>query len=159
LTIADSLWIAEYLDETYPDTPTLVPKGTHTLHTAFNRAFTLLLSEDYWDLVYGRTSVQLNPRSKEWYEKKEWRKELESEQIGLQKTQEDLAKLESWYKPGEPFVGGSDLILADLQVAGFIGWLRTSLGEESDQWQEVLKWNNGRWKALFDKLKPFEQVL
>lgn len=119
----------------------------------------MLLSEDYWDLVYGRTSVQLNPRSKEWYEKKEWRKELESEQIGLQKTQEDLAKLESWYKPGEPFVGGSDLILADLQVAGFIGWLRTSLGEESDQWQEVLKWNNGRWKALFDKLKPFEQVL
>jgi len=158
-TIADSLLIAEYLDETYPDTQRLVPEGTHMLHTTFARSFGLALSEDFFDLVYGRTAVQLSPSSKEWYDKKGWRRELESEEAGFQGTQKDLDKIDKWYKPGDKFVSGSQkLIFADLILAGFLVWIKVLWGEDSPEWQDLLTWNNGRWKDLFDELKNLQQV-
>jgi len=171
-TVADSLLIAEYLDETYPDTQRLVPEGTHMLHTTFMQSFRAALSEDFFDVVYNRTIVHLSPRGKEWYEKKlsarskEWydkngrHRGMKSEKDGLKEVQKGLDKVESWYKPGDKFASGSQkLIFADLMIAGFLVWAKILLGEESAEWQDTLTWHNGRWKALFDELKPFEQVL
>jgi len=71
-----------------------------------------------------------------------------------------LEKLDQWYKPGDTFVSGSkNLVLADLHIAGHLAWVKVLWGEQSDEWQKVLTWNNGRWKALFDKLQPFEKVV
>ena len=68
--------------------------------------------------------------------------------------------MERWYKQGDKFLTGSDdLILADLHITGWLGWVRTLWGEDSEQWQKVLAWNGGRWKALFEKLAPYEQIV
>lgn len=37
--ITDSARIVEYLDSTYPDTPKIIPAGTHVLHKAFFAAY------------------------------------------------------------------------------------------------------------------------
>jgi len=162
-TIADSLLIAHYLDEVYPHTQRLVPENTYTLHAAFMTAYSDIFSADFYALVAPRTMKQLYDRSLEWQMSRRVgseQKELESEAIGFKSVQKDLEKVEKWYKPGQTFVSGTqDLIFADLQLAGYLIWVRSLWGEDSEEWREILTWNNGRWKALFEKLKPFEEVL
>jgi len=158
-TIADSLLIAEYLDETYPETHRIVPEGTHALQEAFVDAFENTLSNDFYDLICDGTAALFTGRSKAWFNDKGWRRGLESEEAGIRSTQKNLGKVDKWYKPGEKFLSSSQkLIFADLEIAGFLGWARRIWGEDSAQWQEVLKWHEGRWKTLFEELRPFEQV-
>jgi glutathione S-transferase len=42
--ISDSARIADYLDSTYPDTPKVIPAGTHALQKAFRVAYAGALS-------------------------------------------------------------------------------------------------------------------
>ena len=162
-SVGDSLWIAEYLDGTYPETPRIVPPGGHALHMTFLRSFGSLISDKHRDVLSGKQASQFNEGSAEWFwwNKMKWaEKDLGTEDEKFAAIEQDLQPMERWYKQGDKFLTGSDdLILADLHIAGWLGWVRTLWGEDSEQWQKVLAWNGGRWKALFEKLAPYEQVV
>lgn len=57
---------------------------------------------------------------------------------------------------GGPFILGDKPSFADFIVAGFLQWFRVTLGEDSDLWQAVSVWGNGRLLKYLEDLRPYE---
>ena len=159
-SVPDSLQIVEYLDETYPGNgPILMPKGTHAFYQAFLAALDTVLSPNYWNIVMDLQFAVLNPPSQEWWNKvKVWEKGVD-QKLGFEDTEKSFKVIEKWYKPGEKYIGGNEIVLADLHTAGLLVWIRALWGKDSPEWANVLTWNNGRWSHLLDNLSKYEQVL
>jgi glutathione S-transferase len=66
--VADSVKIAEYLDEQYPDTPKLFPAGTRALQAAYLSAYRVALPA-IWQFAFPATVKILNPATAEPYNK------------------------------------------------------------------------------------------
>ncbi|THU95236.1 hypothetical protein K435DRAFT_829163 [Dendrothele bispora CBS 962.96] len=166
--IIDSLEIAEYLDRTYPDTPPLVPPGTHALMASFNGFINPNFAAALPFLV-PRSAWILNPSSEQYF-----RRTREAGVFGGRKLEEVFPtgndKMEQWEKmkdglqpisdvlkkePG-PFVMGSSVSFADFALAGMIGWARIVLGNESEEWQDMSTWHEGVFGKALDNLKQYE---
>ena len=64
--VADSTAIAEYLEKTYPNTPSVFPNETIGLQKAFDATFERSL-EAVWSFILPATNLKLNPVSEEYF--------------------------------------------------------------------------------------------
>ena len=65
--VEESFKIAKYLDQTYPDTPRLIPDNTAGLQSGFRVGFELNVVIPLYDLVVLAVHNNLNPRSQEFF--------------------------------------------------------------------------------------------
>ena len=159
--LADSFLIAEYLDETYPNTPSVFPHGTKSLQHAFQFSFgqtfgfiRLLIFPD----VLAKLGTQ---RSEEYFRR--------TKGISLGRPIEALVgaeKAENWAKFRDamsqideslaktdskgPFVMGDTVSWADFFTSGYLMYFKNIWGEDSEEWKDIASWNEGRWKKLLD---------
>lgn len=186
--LADSLRIAEYLEQTYPpsaSSPSLFPNNTHALQIAFATAYNVTTRDDgVADFIIPAAYTRLNAASQPYFRRtreERFGKRLEDvvpkpgseeEKAGWSKFKEVTGILDKWYAktdvPGgeegqevrrTPFVMGDTLSWADLVIAGYTVWLRIIWGEDSEKWQDMMTWHGGRWKTLINSLKKYETVV
>jgi glutathione S-transferase len=131
--LADSFLIAEYLEETYPNTPSIFPHGTRSLQHAFQFSFEQRLalvrplifpsvfpklgtqrSEEYYrrtkELAIGRTLEEMATVGEE--RAAQWAKFRD----GISKVDECLAKTDT----KGPFVMGDTISWADFFISGYL---------------------------------------
>lgn len=162
-TITDSMDIAVYLEEKYPDTPSLFPKGTRAATELLNYHFMTTVSAKLLPLLLPPTCLSLNPPSAEYFRRtreQSYGKTLEefappgpARDEAWAKVKEGLELLASIYAKngeGKPYFFGEAFSYADAIVAGFLVWARIVVRPESEEWKAVASWNDGRWAKLLD---------
>ncbi|XP_006456482.1 hypothetical protein AGABI2DRAFT_211471 [Agaricus bisporus var. bisporus H97] len=163
--IADSYAIAQYLDKAYPDTPKLFPPGTEALQAAFYARYKEVI-DPYYDIFITRVPSILNPRSAEYFIR------TRSEECGMcladiepkgQDRVEAWKKVEAAYntlhgwlsKSSGPYFMGDTITFADFVVAGTLYAMEVVFGKESQEWQDIMSWNNGRWAAFRKSVEQY----
>ncbi|KAK7058330.1 hypothetical protein VNI00_001961 [Paramarasmius palmivorus] len=166
--VVGSIQIVEYLDKQYPDTPTLIPKGTLALHKAFNDAFTSKLSALFPFLLPKVTWI-MNPSTEKFFRSTRLatfgvtmedmypKPENHKEQWG--KLEKDLASVAGWFKEGDEFVMGDKISYADMVVAGWLDPVLILWGEDSEEWKTIASWHGGRFGKLVKTLQKYETVV
>ncbi|KAJ7134418.1 glutathione S-transferase [Mycena epipterygia] len=165
VVVSDSDAIAEYLDSTYPDTPVLLPVGTHTLQKTFRVAYDRA-TDSMIPYIMPAVAGILRPRSEEYFvrtREASFGKKLsdmaptgEAHEAAWKEVEEGFGKVNRWFKEGDQFVMGDVLSLADLLIAGELQWFMKGFGEDSDKWKDMMAWHGGRWARLFSNLKKYE---
>ncbi|KAJ3502346.1 hypothetical protein NLJ89_g8929 [Agrocybe chaxingu] len=169
--IADSELIADYLEATYPDTPPLFPNNTHALQAAFEPAMRTTIDAVFqFMLPYLMTGKFFSEETERKYratvEPMFGVKRLEDllpvgeERVKQwERFKDDAGKAASWYDKNNgkgPFVLGETPSWADFVAASYLLWVRILIGEDSEEWNDLQTWHNGRWKALFAAVKKYE---
>ena len=49
----------------------------------------------------------------------------------------------------------SDISYADITVAGCLLGAKMLLGKDSKEWQDILRWNDGRWARFMDAFEEY----
>ncbi|KAF9441756.1 hypothetical protein P691DRAFT_812082 [Macrolepiota fuliginosa MF-IS2] len=161
--LAESALIADYLDETYPNTPKAFPAASTGLQFAFAEVHDFKFGPG-WPLIAPAVAKILNPHSAEYFIR------TRSERFGkpldeLITTEEErlrtLAKfqtefwaiIEGWYsKTQGPFLMGGIVSYADFIIASDVRFLAAVWGEESKNWEEFRSWHDGKWVKLRDEV-------
>jgi glutathione S-transferase len=156
--ISESFNIALYLDKQYPNTPKVIPPGTEALQACFHEEFYKVLaviypiffpkcrgglnkpSADYFDStrekMFGKSMADLEPKGEERV--KAWKQ-----------VQEAFNTIDGWMsKSSGPYFMGETVSLADFTIGGLLTEFGLCLGAESQEWKDVMTWNNGRWAGL-----------
>jgi len=171
-TIADSLHIAIYLDETYPSTPRVLHDETYGLYNAFSDQLIVVLGPYLGVLIMPKTARMLNEYSQDWFIKARsvdvgapllelQPKTPEALDAAWKHAEESWGKIAKWYKPGVMFLSGSPDRpgLADFWIVALFNNIRLVWGEDSEEWNNALKWQDGKWKALSEYFAKYEQIL
>lgn len=167
--ISDSLAVAQYLETTYPTTPKLFPDNTLGLQTAFIYAHRHQMA-NMWQFIYAPECSMLNPRSAEYFRRTReqmFGRSLENlvpqgdqGEAEWAKFRAGLGRVDGWYaKTGGPFLLGNVASWADFVVASHVILWKNVWGQESKQWKDVSSWHGGRWNALLEHLKDYQQVV
>jgi glutathione S-transferase len=168
--IADSFAIAEYLEKTYPNTPSVFPNETVGLQKAFEATFQTLL-EAVLPLILPASSFKLNPASEEYFRRTReilFGKKLEdvvltgnawTEQWG--KCEKGFAAIDSYWALTDekgPYILGDTISWSDLVLFSSLYWFKLIWGENSKEWKDIASWHGGRWEAHFNALKKYDTV-
>ncbi|KAF5361271.1 hypothetical protein D9758_010318 [Tetrapyrgos nigripes] len=167
--VTDSLAIAVWLDERYPEAPKLVPEGTLTFHKAFLSAFSSNI-EAMLQFTIPKVTWALNERSEGYFRKtREERFGMKMEELypepgtekrkgEWKKLEEGLGKVAGWYGKDNTFVmeGEDSACFADFMLGGFIIWIRILFGKNSEEWKDVASWHGGRLGRLIKALEKYE---
>lgn len=169
-TITDSMAIALYLEDTYPDTPRLFPKGSRAAIQLFNSHFSSSVASLLL-VMLPPTCLLLNPPSAEYFRRtreQSYGKKLEEfappgpeRDAAWAKVQEGFDALAKLYEKNgneQPYFFGETFTYADAIIAGFLIWMKVILGAESQEWKTVASWNGGRWSNLL-KLREKDLVV
>lgn len=171
-TVSDSVWIAKYLDATYPETPRLIPEGGDVEQRDFQVKFMEQLDE-VWSYILPTVHSQLNPRSQEYFRRTRelsYGKKLEELTPTGREHEESWQKLELGFgKIGElmtkdgqetPFAMGDTITFADFALGGFLKWILVLWGEDSWQWKDIgIRWQGGRWGAFVNSLEKYAEIM
>ncbi|KIM37536.1 hypothetical protein M413DRAFT_30750 [Hebeloma cylindrosporum] len=170
--VAESLLIARYLENQYPDTPKVFP-GPHdlsALHAAFSKALDVEIAPATQFIISAIFPV-LNPRSEAHFRRtreKTFGKKLEDiapqgEDRIAQWAQfrAGLGNVNKWFEMngGGPFLMCDVLSWSDLVLAGETIWYRILWGEDSEEWKDIKSWDGGRWGKILETLKEYETVM
>ncbi|KLO12307.1 hypothetical protein SCHPADRAFT_905209 [Schizopora paradoxa] len=171
--IADSFKIASYLDDTYPDKPTLFPFGgirapillfhTYFMQTAIAPGRPIFVSQAFF---------VLNPASKDYFRRtREAAFKMKIEEFapagpkreGIWAAfKEGLDNIASMYASNGdgtlPYFYGETISYADLIVVSHLLSIRTVLGPETPEWKVLEGWHGGRWKKLLELTKKYHEV-
>ncbi|KAI3611314.1 hypothetical protein WG66_002098 [Moniliophthora roreri] len=152
-TISDSPQIAEYLEETYPDTPRLFP-------LAFYDAFEDHRLHNQLRFVMPKTLIILNPPSYEFFKEtreKRFRSITMDDFYPKGQEKEELWKdnwavIDSWLKknPTGDFVFGETITWADFVLAEWVIWYRILFGVDSEEWKDIASWHDGSTKLYYE---------
>ena len=166
----DSLNIADYLDTTYPDTPPLFPGNTRVLQNGFIEATSAARMQLYILIVLAAHN-NLNPASAEYFRRTRedlYNKKLEDfvpagdeGEKQWKEAEEGFDKIASWFSSSEnsgPFVMGNVISFADIDLAARLMWAKVVLGENSEGWGRITKWNGGRWERLLDSMEKYADL-
>ncbi|KAG6832842.1 hypothetical protein H0H87_000196 [Tephrocybe sp. NHM501043] len=166
--VAESTQIAEYLDATYPDTPTLLPEGTKTVQYAFLAGYRSILPNTL-QFAYPATERILNPRSEAYFNRFKYGPTIphesptgEAREVEWKKVETDFGLLAGWMDKGEtdgPYILGAKISFLDFSVAAFLLWFKTIFGEQSDEWQRIKAWHGGKWGIFLERFKEYENVV
>ncbi|KDR83237.1 hypothetical protein GALMADRAFT_875468 [Galerina marginata CBS 339.88] len=171
VSIANSFDIAEYLDKTYPNTPLIFPHNTAGLQAPFALAFGSNM-RPLLNFLIPTECEKLNPRSSEYFRRTRERtfgKKLED--LAPQgpdrvrewaKVERGLGKADAWLRKNGgsgPFMLGTTPCWADFVIGGYMAWIKSALGEESEEWKDIASWHDGRWKMFIEGLKKYENVV
>ncbi|PPQ72101.1 hypothetical protein CVT26_006879 [Gymnopilus dilepis] len=168
--MGNSFDIAEYLDQKYPNSPRIFPHNSAGIQAPFAGAFAAHV-KPIWNFLVPPECEILNPRSAEWF------RQSREKEFGVarleditptgdrrvkewKKVERGFAKIDAWYaKNGGsgPFIWATPC-WADFVVGGYLAWIRAALGEESEEWRDFTSWHGGRWKALAEGLKKYEEI-
>ncbi|KAG7441164.1 uncharacterized protein BT62DRAFT_552801 [Guyanagaster necrorhizus] len=164
--VSDSPAIAAYLDKTYPDSgPILIPTGTMTLQLAFSSAVVDAFAPLRPFYAPGLTT-KMNEATAAYFLKRfggavkiEMPKGEEREKLLVQ-AKENFGKMNKWFEGSEgDFVMGNEPCFADTAICAFLWFTRRMVGEESEEWKDVVSWNDGRWGRYLESFKPYEKLL
>ena len=163
--ISDSILIAEYLDKEYPNTPRLFPDGTLALQHAYGTAFSTrfgavgpLIQDLVIKILSPSGEKHIRARVRERFGKaiEETSLKGDARKEQWEKARANLSIVDGWIqKSGGTFFGGDRPIFIDFETAGWIFFLRTVLGEDSDEWQQFLTWDNGRWSKFVSAVEQY----
>jgi glutathione S-transferase len=162
VAISDSFEIVAYLDRTYPDTPTLLPKGSRVLQAAFEPAVLAAFGVAEYAILLPETHKIINTASQEffWRTKNIEQLEPEGDQTEHWKKLEDgLGKVDRWLKEKEEaqkYIAGDTISFADISLAARLLWPKRVFGENSNEWRRISGWHGGRWGGLVEALKEYE---
>lgn len=171
LYISDSFLIAEYLEKTYPDRPSLFPDFTPGFQATFDQLLRTTVLPGLWNFILPATYEKLNPASKESFRRA---REVENDGKTFKELmpkgdeavaqwgsfREGLAEVGVLYESsGGPFLMGQTVSWPDLNIAAWLIWLKIVWGDESVEWKDIASWENGRWKILLDQLKEYQTIL
>ncbi|KAF9443131.1 hypothetical protein P691DRAFT_779055 [Macrolepiota fuliginosa MF-IS2] len=158
--VSDSIKIALYLEESYPDTPSLFPHNTSALHQAFFSNFYSSIAP-IWVTIVPRIPLVLSERASVWFidlRSKTLGKPLnQTDPVGeprkelFRKTREVFATFDGFYEKngGGQFIMGNTPGFADLMIAAAIQGLKV-WGEDSSEWRDFCTWDRGRWTQLLE---------
>lgn len=171
----DSYNIAAYLDETYPDTPPLLPPKTRVFEAAFLHVFMDTVQKHLLTIMLNSIARKLNPRSQKYFrESREAARGITLEEVspaGSEKRAEQFATLErgfdalaSWtdaagdgrllLSGGGPDGDVTKVSQADTVIAGVFIWVCIVVGDDSEEWRALESCGGGRWVrhlAFFEK--------
>ena len=175
--LVDSSKIARYLEATYPDAaPTLIPAELNVLTTAFEDAFWGALAPSNYTLVIMPAAFGvLREGSRRYFrETREARLGGRLEELAplgsdaraqvWAKLKKATGKIAAWYESGDgkertfALGDGAGVTYADVVVAGFFVWFKACLGEESEEWKEMVAWDRGRWGKLLAAFEKYSAV-
>ena len=153
----------------YPDfKPVLVPGETDALHAAFNVVFVTTLIPDLAQILLSATNAQLNPKSEEYFRRtreaaygaklEDWTPAgSEIRENRWKGVEEALDTLARWLSADgkEKLFFMSDISYADITVAGCLLGANMLLGKDSKEWQDILRWNDGRWARFMDAFEEY----
>ncbi|KAF5335405.1 hypothetical protein D9611_011729 [Ephemerocybe angulata] len=174
--LADSIPIAEYLEKVYPATPRVFPEDEEGLEE--QKAFRVLREMvPIFTIMCKATLPVLNEASRDHFSKaramdlyelyevdrledvpygeEEKRVLWRDLEVCFGKLDEKVAKTDGagvWFK-------GDRITFADFVIGGVLIWMRTILGENSEEWARVSPWNGGRWGRFLEGLKDYETVI
>ncbi|KAI0772188.1 hypothetical protein BC629DRAFT_1529856 [Irpex lacteus] len=160
-TLSESWDIIQYLDKTYPNTPTLLSNELAPLHAVFLTAFPPTAQKPLWNIIIAGVHSNLSPRSQEYFRRTreaETGKKLEDVaggEEGWVAAEAGFGKVLAWPRV---VLGGDKISFPDLHIVGVLIWAKLSLGEESEGWKRISEWHGGRWKRLHDRFLPFLKV-
>ena len=161
--------IAVYLEEQYPEQPSLFPPRTRALQAAFyDEVSEALLVPMFVSLLYqhlekcvpgdkayfrtsreaifGCTFEEIAPKGGD-VEKK------------LAEIETVLEKAAGWIDVGAgSFVGGEEPLNADLNLAAMLLWARTVGGEDHAVTKTILLAGGGRWARYIASLEPWSTL-
>jgi glutathione S-transferase len=170
VVIADSLAIAEYLDEKYPDRP-VFPKQGKALEYAFEEYFKSVVMPHLGQIMLPVTSTILDDRGSEYFQRTRaawFGKPLEQlspegevrdgHWKAIEAALDKLAGLLEKNGPGVDYVaGGTEPTRADIIQLSFLLWVKVVL---PDEWEKRFKhWNGGRWERLLRKTEEWQTVI
>jgi glutathione S-transferase len=167
-TISDSLPIALYLDETYPQKP-IFPANTITLQAAFGTTFLSQIPRLFY-LAYPEIHRQQTPRGQEHIRRtREPLFGLKLEDFAPAGSEvrkghwaavkAGLDNVDSWLSLSKgKYALGDEPTYADFHVATLISWLEPLFGSDSQEWKDLTTWNNGRWAKLVADLSAYTKV-
>jgi glutathione S-transferase len=169
IALSDSIRIVQYLDDTYPNTPRMIPTGTASLHLAFESALRSVFTVDLAMHYAGIQLKFIKEKSRTYY--RELREKVSGKKLEefalsglaleeqLDKLEKSLATVASWYQEKDSaFFVGKSLGFADVMLASSLGWCRALGGEESIEWKKLMSIQDGHWKRLMQTLEQYEVV-
>ncbi|KAG7443473.1 uncharacterized protein BT62DRAFT_935099 [Guyanagaster necrorhizus] len=166
--VSESAAIAEYLNATYPYTPSLFPPGTRALQAAFTSAFEAHIMAIIPFLVPASNAI-LHPPSQAFFRRtreetfgmtlEEMIPHGEHREKQWALFKHDLGKVDAWIAKGDPFVMGNVPTFADVTMCGWILSFRIIFGEDSPEWKDLSVWHGGRWERLVKSFKKYEVVV
>ncbi|KZP23392.1 hypothetical protein FIBSPDRAFT_919171 [Athelia psychrophila] len=147
----DSLEIARYLDNQYPETIAMFPKGSQALQAAFKEA----MSASPWP-TFSLRRMNAPSEHSTFEEEEDPKGEARDEQWA--KMREGHEIIAAWFLKSEEsqFVMGKDVSFADTMLVAWLRVVGVAYGEESDEWKAVLALQDGWWAR---DLKQFDQYL
>lgn len=170
--ISDSLKIIEYLEQTYPNTPRILVPGTDVLNAAFDWGLRQAMSP-LMPLIAPNVIRNLAQASSEMYRQRmevitgtsvEALKDDKEMQEKLWATAEEAFKVPaSWFmasngEEGGPWIMGKDITIADVILAGTLAYIAIAVGEDSEEWKKIGNWNEGLWRALWERARPYLRI-
>ncbi|KAH8831329.1 hypothetical protein DL96DRAFT_1667688 [Flagelloscypha sp. PMI_526] len=167
-TISDSWNIALYLDEMYPDTPRLIPKGCIALMSTFVESVEELMASSFANFCRPQSHKQLNEASQAHFKRvRELRMGRTFEEMNeaaldpkeWDKVKAALDKVDALLKLNnseDEWAVGDKMTYADILVSSKLYWWKT-FGAESQKSKDVLALNGGRWGRLIEKMEELKK--
>jgi len=168
--IADSWKIAMYLEDTFPDKPTLFPFGVRAPVHFFEAYFVSTAIIPGRKIFSSETCAKLNSPSEEYFRRtREVQFNMKMEEIAppgpkrdelWTAVKEGFDKIASKYESNGdgtlPYYYGETISYADLVVVSFLQYIKAVLGPDSSEWKKMEGWNDGRWVKLFELTKKYQ---
>ena len=168
--VSDSFVIAQYLDETYPDTHKLIPAGTDALQAAYHDfIWSSEVGVPFFMVLMAATCGRLLSPSSEYV--RTTREPLFGVKLEELSTEEQWKKVEAGLDKLNSYLEkngkGNDLLIlgaqngitfSDLQLAGLFMWAKVALGENSEKFKMLLGLNGGKWGRFFAQFSKYEHV-
>ncbi|TEB30579.1 hypothetical protein FA13DRAFT_1814411 [Coprinellus micaceus] len=184
-TVSDSHRILQYLDEAYPNTPQICTHPNALTDEFLKAAFEVgwlvpidLLRKGMWGVlapnvvkyqmdeagtIKARKKIEGRLLSgmpfESLLEEVKQRELLEEARQGYADVAATLDKIRAQYGGQGPWLLGEHVKLPDLAIAGSLAWVVSIVGEESELWKDIRKWDGGSWGRLWDQWKPYHKLL
>lgn len=157
MATSESFDIVAYLDKTYPETPMLLPKGSHVLQAAFEPAMLAALGTAELTILLPATHKILNAASQEFFYRTKNMAQLDVED--WKKFEDGLGRVDGWLKRKEEaqkYIAGDTISFADICVAARLIWPKKVFGKDSEEWRRISGWHGGRWGEVVEAFKEYE---
>jgi len=167
--VRESLEIAKYLDEQYPDTPRLIPEHSAALQAVFVDQVAQPLVFAIFPVIINDILAQCDEKNAVYFRESRARlfgvkyEDLlatgEARVAKLNELKALLDKAATWIAhngEGAVFVNGGDKPAhADTALAGVFLWTLRVVGKEHEVSKIILTANEGRWEKYLAALSPY----
>ncbi|THU83183.1 hypothetical protein K435DRAFT_807718 [Dendrothele bispora CBS 962.96] len=150
--ISNSFDIIEYLDVAYPETITMIPKGTRLLQAYFGEAAWKMITTQIMPVAASLMPTPYHtPAAVEWFKNNRpafVKLSPEQEKEGWEKFRNELGEVAKLMRETDVFAMGDRVSFADCVLFGQIMALKFFWSEETTEWKEMMSWHGGRWDRL-----------